>query len=416
MRPARLTPTRHRIAALAVAAACALATASCGSSAVTPAASAGTSPLTVGVSLSLTGEFADSGRAALRGYQLWADTVDATGGVLGRQVQLTVLDDASLPDSAARNYRRLIVHDKVDVVLGPFSTLLTAPSALVAQRYGYAFVEPGGGGPSVFAEKLGNLFFVQQAPVVKQGAVFADYILSLPRNRRPRTAAYATLDDPFATPIADYIRARLQAAGIRTIFHATYTAETTNLEPIMARVAAARPDVVVSGTQNEDAYAQVRALVRLRFRPRWLYMSNGANSPTEFPDQVGAAHVDGILSSDDWLPTATSPASADFVRTYIAKYGGTANDIDPTSAEAFSAGMLLQEVASRTGRLDNATIIRSLHSGSWPTLVGDLRWNAIGEPQGSYTMVQWIDGQLTAVFPAGRAQHAPIAAAESPRR
>jgi branched-chain amino acid transport system substrate-binding protein len=114
------------------------------------------------------------------------------------------------------------------------------------------------------------------------------------------------------------------------------------------------------------------------------------------------------MSSDDWFQGGTSPANADFVRAYIAKYGGTTDNIDATSAESFSAGMLLQDVANRTGRLDNATIIRSLHSGTWATLVGDLRWNTVGEPKGSYTLVQWIDGQLTSVFPKDRAQHAPI--------
>jgi branched-chain amino acid transport system substrate-binding protein len=406
------TPTKkalRRVMALAVVALSALATASCGSSAQGSTASTKSSTLTVGISLSLTGDFADPGRAALRGYQLWADAANATGGILGRKVELKVLDDRSEPDAAASNYQQLITRDKVDLVLGPFSTLLTAPSARTAKRYGYAFIEPSGGGPSVFAEKLDNLFFVQQAPVVKQGAVFADYILSLPANRRPKTAAYAELADPFAAPIADYIRARFEAAGIRTVYRATYTATTTDLMPIMARAAAARPDVIVSGTQSADAYSQVNALARLRFRPKWLYMSNGASSPTEFPDQVGANHVNGIMSSDDWFQGETSAANADFVRAYIAKYGGTADNIDSTSAECFSAGMLLQDVATSTGRLDNATIIRSLHSGRWPTLVGNLSWNAVGEPDGSFTLVQWIDGQLTPIFPKDRAQHAPIA-------
>jgi branched-chain amino acid transport system substrate-binding protein len=389
--------------------------AACGSSHSSRMAAAKSGPLSIGISLSLTGDFADPGRASLRGYQLWADTVNNAGGILGRQVQLVVMNDGSSAATAVSNYKRLIVRDKVNVVLGPFSSLLTAPSAKLASRYGYAFVEPAGGGPSVFAGKLHNLFFVQQAPVVKQGAVFADYILSLPAKQRPKTAAYPKLDDPFAAPIADYVRARFQAAGIRTVYNGTYSATTSNLMPTMTRLAKSRPDVVVSGTQSDDAYGQVNALVRLGFKPKWFYMSNGANSPTEFPDKVGGGHVDGIMSSDDWLANSTDLANANFVRAYIAKFGGSANNIDPTSAESFSAGMLLQDVARRTGKLDNATIIRSLHSGSWPTVVGNLRWNAIGEPQGSYTLVQWIDGQLTPVFPSSRAQHPPVGSTGVPR-
>jgi branched-chain amino acid transport system substrate-binding protein len=415
MQRTRLTRTCSHIAAFAVVAVAPLALASCGGS--NGSGADGAPPaLTVGVSLSLTGDFADPGRAALRGYQLWADTVNAQGGILGRQVDLTVLNDQSSPTNAARNYQLLITHEKVDFVLGPFSTLLTASSAPVVEQHGYAFIEPAGGGPSVFAERLNNLFFVQQAPVVKEGAVFADYILSLPPNQRPKTAAYTELDDPFAAPIAEYIRSMFQAAGIRTVYRATYTAQTTSLTPIMAHVAAARPDVLVSGTQSDDAYAEVTALTQVRFTPKWLFMSNGANSPTEFPDKVGANHVDGIMSSTDWFPDTASVTNANFVRNYLAKYGGTAENIDPTSAECFSAGMLLQDVARKTGRLDNATIIRSLHSGSWPTLVGNLSWNAYGEPRGNYTLVQWIDGELTPVFPSSRAQHAPIMPNEATAR
>ncbi len=409
MRRIRFTTTHRRLAALALVVLAPLAQAGCGST-----AAAAPAPIRIGVSLSLTGDFADPGRAALRGYQLWADTVDATGGLLGRQVDLIVLNDGSSPTVAASNYRRLITRDRVQIVLGPFSTLLTAPAARVVNHYGYAFIEPAGGGPEVFAEKLHDLFFVQQAPVIKQGAVFADYLLSLPRDQRPRTAAYTELRDPFATPVAEYIRRRLQAAGIRTVFRASYGAQTLNLGPMMARVAAARPDVVVSGTQSADAYAEVNALTRLRFKPKWLYLSNGANSPTEFPDEVGAGHVQGIMSSGDWFPEANSLANAAFIREYIAKYGGTAQDIDTTSAECYSAGMLLQDVAGATGRLDNATIIRTLHRGTWPTLIGDLSWNAVGEPRGSYTLVQWIDGELTAVFPRDRAQHDPLMMVATP--
>jgi branched-chain amino acid transport system substrate-binding protein len=401
---------RRSVAAATLAALCGLALSACGQ-ASSPAASPGA--LSIGISLSLSGDFSDPGRAALRGYQLWADTVNAGGGILGRRVQLSVLDDGSDPVRAARNYRTLIAREKVNLVLGPFSTLLTAPSALVARKYGYAFVEPAGGGPSVFAEKLHNLFFVQQASVIKQGAVFAQYILSLPRSKRPRTAAYARLDDPFAAPIADYIRAKLQAAGIRTVFQTTYPPTQTNFTSIMRRVAAVHPDVLVSGTQSLDAYAQVNALIKVHFKPKWFYLSNGANSPTEFPDKVGAQHVDGLMSGSDWVPSASDQANADFIRAYLAKFGGTAQNIDSTSAEAFSAGVLLQDVAARTGRLDNATIIRSLHAGSWPTLLGPLSWNAIGEPRGSYTLVQWDQEQLAPVFPAARAQHAPAVGTSS---
>jgi branched-chain amino acid transport system substrate-binding protein len=400
--------TSHRRGARLSALACAavLLAAGCGGSHGSGGGASKT--LTIGISLSLTGDFADPGKAAKRGYELWADHINAQGGLLGRTVRVKVVDDLSSPSQVVTNYTNLITRDRVDLVFGPFSSLLTAPAARVAKRFGYSFLEPAGGGPKVFAEHLNNLFFVQPAPVVASGEVFADYILSLPAGQRPQTAAYPSLDDPFSSPIADTIRARFEAAGIKTVYKGIYPAEAPDLTPVMAKAAAAKPDVIVSGTQSTDAYQQVKALVQLKYSPKFMFMSNGANSPVEFPDKVGAKNTTGILSAGDWFAGSTEQGSAQFTSEYLKKYGGTAAQIDTTSAEAYGCGQLLEAVAAKTGKVDNATIISTLHSGSWPTLLGTLSWNADGAPQGTFHLVQWIDGRLVPVFPATSAQHAPL--------
>jgi branched-chain amino acid transport system substrate-binding protein len=378
------------------------------SSGSTDTPAAGKGPLVIGASVSLTGDFADSGKAVKAGYDLWASTVNARGGILGRQVQIKIVDDTSSPTQVVTNYQNLINRDKVDLVFGPFSSLLTVPASQVAKRYGYAFLEPAGGGPAVFAQKLNNLFFVQPAPVVKSGDVFADWVLSLPAASRPKTAAYAELDDPFAAPIAENIRTRFEAAGIRTVYKQVYPAETQDLSPIMAKVAAAKPDVLVSGTQNQDAYGQVKSLVQLKFSPQFMFMSNGANSPLEFPNKVGTGNVNGIMSAGDWFPGSTATGSADFTAQYIKANGGTADSIDNSTAEAYATGQLVEAVAKQTGKIDNATIIATLHKGSWPTLLGDLSWDAYGAPDGSYHLIQWQAGKLVPVFPAGIAAATPV--------
>jgi branched-chain amino acid transport system substrate-binding protein len=360
-------------------------------------------PLVIGASISLTGDFADPGKAVKAGYDLWASTVNAKGGILGRPVQFKIVDDTSSPDQVVTNYQNLINKDKVDLVVGPFSTLLTIPASQVAKRYGYAFLEPAGGGPKVFDQKLDNLFFVQPAPVVKQGDVFADWVLSLPADQRPKTAAYTELDDPFATPIAENLRSRFEAAGIKTVYKQVYPAETQDYSPIMAKVVAVKPDMLVGGTQSEDAYGQVKSLVQLKFSPPFMFLSNGANSPVEFPDKVGAGNTTGIMSSGDWFPGSTAAGSADFAAAYIKAHGGTADSIDNSSAEAYAVGQVIEAVAKKTGKIDNATIISTLHQGSWPTVLGDLSWDANGAPTGSFHLVQWQNGKLVPVFPAATA-------------
>jgi branched-chain amino acid transport system substrate-binding protein len=363
-------------------------------------------PIKIGISLSLSGDFSDSGKAAERGYKLWMNTVNAHGGILGRKVQLVIQDDTSSPTQAQTNYQTFITKDKVDLVFGPFSTLLSAPSAAVANRYGYAFIEPAGGGPAVFQEKLHNVFFTQPAPVLQSGDVFAKFILSLPKAERPKTAAYPSLDDPFSSPIADHVRSILSGKGIKTVYKSIYPSETTDMGPVIQKVASTHADAVIGGTQNGDAYAQVKAMVQQKYSPKFVFLTNGPNDPAEFPSKVGAKNVNGIFSTGDWFPQEHSFGNAAFVKAYAKAYGKGA--IDPTSAEAYAAGQLLEAVAAKTKSIDNKTIIDTLHKGTWKTVEGNLRWNSIGEPQGSDLLVEWINGKLYPVYPASVALHKPL--------
>jgi branched-chain amino acid transport system substrate-binding protein len=278
----------------------------------------------------------------------------------------------------------------------------------VAKRFNYSFIEPAGGGPAVFDQHLDNLFFVQPAPVVASGDVFADYVLSLPADQKPKTAAYPSLDDPFSSPIADHIRQRFEAAGIKTVYNKIYPPEATDLTPVVAQVAAAKPDAVIGGTQTADAYAMVKAMIQLKFNPKLLFLSNGANSPTAFPSNVGAKNTEGVFSAGDWFAGSPQTGSKEFISAYIKKFGGDATGIDNSSAEAYSAGQLVEAVAAKTGKVDNATIISTLHQGKWTTVVGDLSWDASGAPSGRLFLVQWIGGQLVPVYPATLAQHDPV--------
>src|SRR5512142_3371844 len=150
-------------------------------------------PIKIGISLSLSGDFSADGQGFKQGYQLWADTVNKNGGLLGRMVQLDIVSDASSTDQVQTNYQKLINVDKVDLLFGPFSTLLTKPASVVANRYGYALVEGAGGGPSVFTQGLKNVFDVS-LPVANNLDTFTQYILSLPADQRPASVAYATED------------------------------------------------------------------------------------------------------------------------------------------------------------------------------------------------------------------------------
>src|SRR5712691_2185287 len=98
-------------------------------------------PIKIGVSVSLSGDFSSDGKALEQGYQVWVDEVNKHGGLLGRQVTLDALNDNSDPKQVTTNYQKLITVDKVDLIVGPVSSLLTKAGIGIAKRYGYTYVE-----------------------------------------------------------------------------------------------------------------------------------------------------------------------------------------------------------------------------------------------------------------------------------
>src|ERR1700730_16162302 len=171
-------------------------------------------PITIGVSVSLTGDFSADGKSLVQGYDLWAQDINAKGGLVNHKVTMKYVDDASSTQQVVTNYQNLISSDKVALVFGPFSSLLTIPASTVVDRFGYAFPEPAGGGPAVFNRGLTSIFFVQPAAVEDNLVSYAQWLLSLPAGQRPTSAAYATQDDPFTQPQVDKAKSLLEAGGI----------------------------------------------------------------------------------------------------------------------------------------------------------------------------------------------------------
>jgi branched-chain amino acid transport system substrate-binding protein len=396
----------------AIAAASAIVLAACGSSAGNGSSSSSKkSPITIGISLSLTGDFSVDGQAFKRGYELWANEVNKSGGLLGRKVVLDIKNDASSPTTAAANYTQLITSNHVDLVFGPFSTLLTVPSAEAAARHGYAFIEGAGGGPAVFQLKLNNVFAVSP-PVANQLVPFAKWVASLPPSQRPKTAAYPMVNDPFADPMVQTAEAILQKAGIRTVYSKIFPAENPDYKAGADQVAATRAQLVLMGTVDVPTVdAFITAFEQQHYTPKIIGASSGPDQGASFLHAVGASNATGIFVPNGWYGGFANPLSQAFVKAYNATYGGTPSDINADSAEAYSVGQVMADAVKATGGTDNAKIISYLHSGvTLQTVQGSAKFNSVGEnTAASMFIFQWQHGgKFVQVLPANATGSVPI--------
>ncbi|MFQ5611095.1 MAG: amino acid ABC transporter substrate-binding protein [Anaerolineae bacterium] len=368
-----------------------------------PAEPAEGEPVTIGASLPLTGRFSEPGTAAKQGYEVWAAMVNEAGGLLGRPVELAVLDNASDQDTAVADYEKLITVDKVDLVVGPFSSFLVIPTSEVAARYGYAFVEPAGGAPDVFNRGLTNLFFAQPARGARQADPFTEYILGLPESERPQTFAVVSQDDPFTLGVMNGLKSQLTEGGLELVFDEIYAPETTDFSAIAIQVADLDPDLIVGGTVLEDSIGQIRAYQEAGYEPRGAFFTTGPSLPGPFREALGPL-TEGIFAAISWFPEADEYQNAEFVARYVEMFGGSAGDIPEDAANAFTVGQVLQQAVENTGSIDNEALIEELHQGTYQTVVGPLSFDEVGAPQGSFMLLQWQGDNFVIVGPPGREQ------------
>ncbi len=369
------------------------------SSSTSPSASTSSSanaaPINIGASLSLTGDFSADGQAFQKGYQLWAKDVNAAGGIMGRQVKLTILNDASSPNQVVTNYQTLINTDHVDLTFGPFSSLLTGPASAVAARSSYAFIEGAGGAPSVFQtpqnEADHNVFDVS-LPVADEIMPFVNYIASLPASQRPKTAAYPMAQDPFADPPVQLAQQKLSALGVKTVYSNIFPAEPSSYTPQADNVAGKAPDVVVLGSTDVPTVAAfMKAFETNHYTPKWFVAAAGPDQGAAFITAVGAKNADGMMVPNGWYPGYNNAASQKMVNEYVAQYGGTPSDVNADVAEAYSVGQVAEQAITATGGTDNAKIIAYLHSGvTLNSVQGPVKFDTLGENGASAAfMFQW---------------------------
>jgi branched-chain amino acid transport system substrate-binding protein len=366
------------------------------SSASTAPTSTTSAPITIGASLSLTGDFSADGQAYDQGYKLWAKDVNAAGGIMGRQVKLTILNDASSPNQVVTNYDTLISQDHVDLTFGPFSSLLTTPASAVAAHNGYAFVEGGGGAPTVFesaANEADHNVFDVSLPVADEMIPFVNYIESLGSAADKKlTAAFPMAQDPFADPPVQLAEEKLKALGVDVVYDTSFPEEVSDYKAPADQVALKHPDIVVLGsTDVPTVQAFMTAFEQQHFTPKLFIAAAGPDQGAAFTTAVGAGNATGMMVPDGWYPGFQNAASLKMVNEYVAEYHGTPSGVNADVAEAYSVGQVMEQAIIATKGTDNAAIIKYLHSGVTLTSVqGSVQFDDLGENGASDAFVfQW---------------------------
>ena len=281
-----------------------------------PAFAQGANPIKIGFSMALTGPLAPNGKQALLGAQIWAEEVNAKGGLLGRQVQLVNYDDQSNPSTVPGIYTKLLDVDKCDLVVGPYATNMVAPAIPVVMQRGKTFI-------GLFALDANGEFhypkyfsMLPSGPTPRESFTDGFFQVAVAQNPKPQTIAIAAEDADFSHNAAEGARNNVKKYGLKSVYDKTYPPNTTDFSPIVRAIQAANPDLVVFCSYPLSSVGLLQSANELGFKPKMLGGAMVGLQATALKDKL-KTHLNGVVNYETWVPSPKLMApAADFFKKY----------------------------------------------------------------------------------------------------
>jgi len=344
--------------------------------------SAESGPIKIGAAVSDTGKFAIEGHSTKHGYEMWADEVNAHGGIdvggTKRKVQIIYYDDQSEPETAIKLIQRLISQDKVDFLFGPYSSGLTIATSAIAAKYKKIMFAGAAAANSVFNHKNKYVF----SPLSLTSSYTTSGLEAL-KAKGVKTIAVMHSDDAPMTDIKNATVQQAEAMGMKVVSVQTVPADATDITGAMRQIQAQRPDAFVEAGTTLMGMLATRTMRNIGWAPTYVLM---IQAPTEvtFVKELGAATAQGIMAPTQWVPTDNLKdkyfgTARDYFNAYVKKYGSNPSYL-PAGASA--AGLSLQLAIEKAGSTDTEKVRQALLGMKADTFYGPISYSGADDPSG----------------------------------
>jgi branched-chain amino acid transport system substrate-binding protein len=339
-------------------------------------------PIRIGCGMALTGGLAAGGKAALLAYQIWADEVNAKGGLLGRKIELVSYDDQSNPSTVPGIYSKLLDIDKVDVVVSGYATVPTAAAMPLIIQRGKTFL-------SLFALAINDQFkydrYFQMQPTGPDSKVeFSRGFFELAGNLTPRptTVAMVGADAEFSQIALEGARENAKKANMKVVFDRNYPPNNQDFGSIVRSIKATNPDLLYIASYPPDSAGMIRAMHEVGFGAR---MVGGGMIGLQFAalkQQLGPM-LNNLLAYDLYVPEPTMNFPG--VQAFLVKYRerAVAAGVDPLGIYippfAYAEMQVLEQAVNAVKSLDDKALAEYIHANKFSTIVGDIKFGARGE-------------------------------------
>ncbi len=352
----------------------------------------------MGGTISLTGRYAEPAGRILEGRKLYIDELNSRGGLLGHKIELKILDDKSDARTAIELYEKLITVDKVDLVLGPYSSYLTDPVANVMERYRRPFLA-GGVSPVIYQRGRKYVFKdvpSAPAPVRQNGA------LALAQQIGVKRIAIIAEGSVFPRQVTEGALSWAKKLGLKVVLLESYRKGQTDFAVLFQRIKASGAEAIFSNSYFTDSIAQVRQLCELRFSVKLVSAIEGPALP-KFVKELGST-AEYVVGFSSWEPKLALGyrGMKQFIDSYQKRYGVKPNF---HAANGYGGMQVYEAAVKHAGSFNPEKIRDAFASIAVDTIWGRWKANEQGSAlTGSGLTIQIQNGERIIVWPAHQAE------------
>jgi branched-chain amino acid transport system substrate-binding protein len=365
----------------------------------------------IGVAVSLTGAWAREGELEVGGYKLWGKIINEKGctfgeveklgcpgpGLLGRPVEFIVYDDKSDPSEAVKLIRKLVVSDKVDLILGPYGSAVSNAIAPLAESYQIPMITPLANAPVIWEGKKRE-WFVGVLPSAWKNLYGC---LQVGKEKGAKTVAFIYSDTAFPIGAMKPLVAKAKEMGMQVTLDEAYPKETADWEPIVSKAWSQKPDLILGGGYLPDSIGLMKAAKAVNAAPKMFGFLVGP----AIADFAKSLKLDALYTTGEtfWEPFTKTPGNQDFYKAYLKEFNG-----EPSyhAAAGFAAGQILERAIKEVGSVDEKKAIRDkLYSIKTTTIFGEYEVNPLGHPDSGWqvgkatSLIQWQKAEGKKLLP-----------------
>lgn len=321
------------------------------------AAGCGGSPATeskeikIGGNFELTGGVATFGQSAANGIKLAFKEINASGGVLGKQLVFVLADNKSEPSESTNATTKLITQDKVVAVMGAVASTNTLAAVQVATDNKIPFLTPTSTNPKVTYDngKVRDWVFRSCFIDPFQGTVMANFAA---KSLKAKTAAiYTDNSSDYSKGLSEVFEQSFTQLGGKVVAKEAFLQKDQDFKATLTKLKAANAEVIFIPAYYEEVGRIIKQARELGITAA-LLGTDGWDSP-KLVEIAGAAAPNNSYFSNHYSPEDKDPKVVNFVEAYKKEYKQVP---DALAALGYDAALLLVDAIKRAGAADPAKI------------------------------------------------------------